>query len=426
MLFALFSQAWGAVELAGMEEGEATVGRDGWVLLCYGADWDKTYDEAWMRRQHALFSAAGNAQVIYVPVWQDPSEEQRQQSEARLRGAHLGEHPFRSLPCAIMLDPYGYPYKVISGSLFLNDGVGQIRGALRYLRERNDLLEQAAYEEGATRANTLGRIWRMPVDAPPGLRRAMAQADPEDKAGIAAISPFDAWAFAAHVHRLPWAQVCAEFERMEKMPLLNDERQALLSIRMGCERFFLMAAGASRIKELAQRIAALGADTPRARAAARAAELWGEKLSLRSGWEPDELPRVLAPCEFSGAHCFRRPGTYRLTFTPGKGADAVCIRGVVLTDGARQVSADGHGCLMEPGEVPMGNEYLLTVDKPLARPCLEVIFDQRGRINTSGRITVEYRSKPEEEFRPLKLSEPRSEVPSLPGFGGGLDVAPLP
>ncbi len=399
MALAAFCQ--GAQEVRSYEEGRARVGEDGWVLLCYGADWDRLHDERWMRRQTAIRSASGNALLMYVPVWQNPSAEQRADSEAQLRGARLGEHPFRSLPCAILLDAQGHPYKVIDGEAFLRNVTGQLRNAQSQLRTRCELLRQAELETGAIRAQTLGRIWRLSIAPPPGLRDMMTQADPQDEAGIAAISPFDPWDFARHVHGLGWEQAKAELDRMQSLPLSNAERQAVLALRMGCVHFFQASAGAREVRELAAAINALGSSTPLAKASLRAAELWGRGLALAKGWQPGQLPRVQVPCEFAGGYHLSTPGTYRFTFIPSGGADELRVRGVVITDGERVVAQDLHECDMRHGEASIGNEYSLRVEHELTHPRVEVIFDQQNKVDTSGSIVVHYGSLEETDFTRL-------------------------
>ncbi len=402
-LVALCSFCWAAEEVRSYEEARARVGEDGWVLLCYGADWDRIYDEKWMRRQASIRTACGNALMMYVPVWQNPNEEQRQQTEAQLRGIELGERPYPTLPCAILLDAQGHPYKVVSGEEFRTNVAGVIRNAQAQLRTRCELLRQAELETGVVRAQTLGRIWRLSIAPPPGLRAMMAQADPEDAANIASISPFDVWAFAQHVHALPWEQAKAELERMQKMPLSNEEKQALLAIRMGCVHFFLQAAAAREVKELSAAINALGVSTPLAKASVRAARNWGTGLSLATGWRHGQLPRVKAPCEFEGAYYLSKPGSYRLTFNAGEGNDIVRVCAVSLYDGERLVAQDEHPCEIKYGEATIGNEYTLRVENELMNPRVKITFDQRNGIDTSGGITVQYGSLDGMDFSKLDI-----------------------
>ncbi len=403
-LAAGLGSCWAAEEVRSYEEARSRVGDDGWVLLCYGADWDRLYDEKWMRRQASIRTACGNAFIMYVPVWQNPNEEQQGQLDEQLRGIDRGELRYPSLPCAILLDAQGHPYKVIAGEDFRTNVAGRIRNAQAQLRTRCELLRQAAREEGSVRAQTLGRIWRLSIAPPPGLRDMMAKADPEDAAGIAAISPFDAWHFARHVHGLPWTQARAELDRMQGMPLSNEERQAVLAIRLGCVHFFLQDGGAREVRELAAAINSLGASTPLAKAAMRAARLWGTGLALSTGWQRGQLPRVEAACEFDGAYHLCKPGCYRLTFTAVDGAHTLRVRGVRLFDGERLVAEDMHDCEMKPGEIVMGNEYNLRVESELTHTRLEVVFDQRGGTDTAGRIAVHYGSLEGRDFTLLDTS----------------------
>ncbi len=403
-LAALCGVCWAAEEVRSYEESRARVGEDGWVLLCYGADWDRVYDEKWMRRQASIRTACGNALIMYVPVWQNPNEEQRQQTEEQLRGIDLGERPYPSLPCAILLDAQGHPYKVIAGEEFRSNVAGVVRNAQAQLRTRCELLRQADRESGSVRAQTLGRIWRLSIAPPPNLRNMMAQADPQDSAGIASISPFDVWSFAQHIHALPWAQARDELDRMQQMPLSNEERQAVLAIRMGCVHFFLQAAGAREVRELAASINALGGSTPLAKASLRAARLWGTGLALSTGWQRGQLPRVEAACEFEGAYHLSKSGTYRMTLTAGEGNDVVRVRGVRLYDGERQVAQDMHDCEMKCGEATIGNDYTLRVENELMNPRVEIVFDQRDATDTSGSIAVQYGSLSGTDFSPLDVS----------------------
>ncbi len=380
----------GVEEVSTYAEGYDRVRDDGWVLLCHSADWDSTHDEAWMRRQTAISSACGNALVLHVPIYQNPTPEQEKQMRSMLEGAEVDLSTLRSVPCAILLDAGGRPYTTISGDDFMEQAAGLIRQAQAQLRTRRELLRQAAHEEGATRAQTLSSIWRLGITPPPNLRQQMLDADPDDTAGIAEWSPFDPWALAERIRTLPWEEAIAELDRVQSAQLSKEERQAVLAIRIGCVHHHLGAAGGDAIRSLANACTALGSSTALGKAAQRAARLWGVLPSLGNGWTLGQLPRVAASCDIDGARSVFRDGEYRLSIIPTKGKDPVRVTRVTLYDNATKISEDAHTCCLKPGEPLTDNEYMLIVRQRPTHPRLVISFDQQGKTDSQGHFALRY------------------------------------
>ncbi len=390
ILAAACTWAWGAEEVKSYSEGQARVGEDGWVLLCYGADWDSTHDESWMRRQTAISSAIGGAMLLYVPVYQNPTPEQAEESAKRLRGLHLQRKNLRSIPCAVLLDAEGRPYATISGDDFTERAAGMIRQKQAQLRTRCSLMRRAAHEEGAARAQTLSSIYRLNIAPPPGLDDMMYDADPEDSIGIVKRAVFDPWALAERISSMPWEEAIAELDLAAKLQLVKEERQALLAIRIGCIHHHLGVAGARTIRSLAAECSDLAPGTALGKAAARAAECWGMPLDLETGWASHQLPRVQAECEVACAEDFARPGEYRIILTPTGGQDALRVTRAVLYDGSKKVGEDIHDCVLKAGGTPNNNVYMLIVQRTPVRPRLMLTFDQQGKTDTSGQMAIRY------------------------------------
>ncbi len=389
-LAATASLAWAAEEVPTYAEGSARVGEDGWVLLCYGADWDNTHDERWLRRQSAISSACGNALILYVPVYQNPTEKERQQLASILGRLAPDRENLRSVPCAVLLDAEGFPYASISGDDFLERAPGLIRQKQAQLRTRCSLMRQAAREQGLVKAQTLGSIYRLGIAPPPGLRTMLAEADPEDRSGMAGRADFDPWQLAERLSKLSWEESLAELENAGRLQLSQEERQTLLAVRMGCVHRHLAAAGARDIRRLANECVALAPGTPLARAAERAGELWGKGLELTSGWKSGQLPRVAAACAMEGMFHFNKAGEYRIEFTPRGGKDALRINSVILYDGNAKICEDNHSCIQRADQPMKNNIYMLLVRQPLSHPCLVVTFDQQGKTDTHGTISMRY------------------------------------
>ncbi len=389
-VLSLGTLARGAVEVSSYSEGYERVGDDGWVLLCHSADWDESHDAQWIRRQSSISSSCGNALILYVPVYQNPSPEQEAEVARILQGAAVDLSTLRSLPCALLLDASGRPYATISGDEFIEQAAGLIRHYQSQLRSRRNLERRSSQEEGSQKAQTLSSIWRLNIAPTPNLKRKMAEADPEDSAGIAEISPFDPWALAERVYAMPWQEAIDELDRIQKAQLSKEERQMVLAIRLGCVRRHLGAAGVKEIRRLANVCTGLAPGTPLGKAAQRAAELWGNRLDLSSGWAAEQLPRIPANCEIAGVRELARDGEYRIGIVPTRGADPVRVTRVALYDDDAKVSEDSHLCCLKPGDPLVNNEYMLIVRSAPSSPRLVITFDQQGKTDTQGLFTVRY------------------------------------
>ncbi len=392
ILAAMTALAWAADEVGSYAEGLERVGGDGWVLLCHSADWDSTHEEQWMRRHTSLRSACGNALILYVPIYQNPTPEQRAEVERLLEGAPIAANGLglHSVPCAVLLDRDGRPYATISGNDFMDNAAGHIRHAQTQQRTRNNLLRQASTEEGPQKAETLSRIWRLSITPPPDLREQMKAADPEDKAGIAEWTPFDPWALAERIRKMSWQDAIAELDRVQQAPLSKEERQTVLAIRIGCVHHHLGAAGSKEIHSLANACTALAPGTPLGKAAQRAASLWGNRLDLGTGWNAGQLPRVAAECEITGTRYLARAGEYHIEFIPTGGTDPVNVTRVTLYDGDTVISEDIHSCSLKPQEKLEHHKYMLIVRQASSHPRLVIAFDQQGKTNTQGRFLLRY------------------------------------
>ncbi len=393
VLAVLGTLAWSAEEVATYAQGLERVGEDGWVLLCHSADWDSSHDEQWLRRQSSVRSSCGNALVLYVPIYQNPTPEQQAAQEDMLRGASVELHKLDSVPCALLLDQDGRPYATVSGDAFTQNAASHIREAQAQLRTRCNLLRQAAMEEGSQKAQTLSRIWRLSITPPPNLKQRMLQADPEDSAGIAEWSPFDPWKLAERIRTLPWQEAMNELDRIDRAQLSKEERQAVLAIRMSCIYHHLGAAGSQEIRKLATECTALAPASPLGKAARRAASLWGNKLKLSTGWNVGQLPTLPAECEIAETQVMAQAGEFRIGIVPIKGKSPVRVTRVTLYDGSTKVSEDAHSCCLRAGETLEHHEYMLFVREAPAHPRLVIAFDQQGEQDSMGLFTLRYFNK---------------------------------
>ncbi len=390
ILAAIGTLALGADEVKSYADGYEHVGDEGWVLLCHSADWDSTHDEQWMRRQTSISSACGNALILHVPIYQNPTPEQAEKLEQMLQGSSFDVNSLRSVPCAILLDEAGRPYATISGNDFMEHAAGMIRQAQIQLRTRRNLIRQASQEEGPQRARTLSSLCRLGIAPPPNLQKQMRDADPDDSAGIAEWSPFDPWALAERVRKMSWQEAIAELDRVEQAQLSKEERQAVLAIRIGCVHHHLGAAGVEEIRQLTSACSSLAPLTALGKAAQRASKIWGRQLDLGTGWSAGQLPRIAADCELTGTRNLTQDGEYRIGIVPTKGEDPVRVTRVTLYDDAAKVSEDAHTCTLKAGEPLVNNEYMLIVREAPTHPRLVISFDQQGKTDTQGTFNVRY------------------------------------
>ncbi len=437
ILAAMSCLAWGAEEVSTYAQGLESVSEDGWVLLCHCADWDSSHDEQWLRRQTAIRSSCGNARVLYVPIYQNPTPEQAAELEQQLQGATVDLRELRSVPCAVLLDRDGLVYATISGDDFAENAAGRIREAQSQLRTRSELLRLASSEEGSQRAQTLSRIWRLSITPPANLHQQMLDADPADSAGIAEWSPFDPAALEKRVRAMKWEDAMAELDRVQEVQLSKEERQAVLAIRIGCVRRHLGAAGAREIRQLTDACTALAPGTPLGKAARRAAALWGNRLELTSGWRREQLPLEAAECDIAGAQMLSKTGEFRLGIVPTMGEDPVRVTSVALYDGEKKISEDTRTCCLKAGEKLDDNEYMLIVRQAPVRPRLIITFDQQGRRNCDGCFTLRYfnedgkaeikigeQKKPAEPEKRSEENTPAEYTTALPEAVEKEDTAP--
>lgn len=183
----LLQTADAAMRAKTYDEALKAAGPDGVMVYVYGPDWNtrstKMLKSFWESAE--VETAAGDAALVAVPLYQDASKADPELADAR---GSLSMPGFSFCPRVMMLDADGHLYADLAGTDDLGTGKGEvgvenIRKNLELLRKRNELMEQANSLSGIKKAEVLRDVSDLPIKHPDSLLDAIKEADPDDKTG---------------------------------------------------------------------------------------------------------------------------------------------------------------------------------------------------------------------------------------------------
>lgn len=121
------------------------------------------------------------------------------------------------------------------------------------------------------------------------------------------------------------------------------------------------------------------------RSAATAEREWASGFNLSEGWTPAIMQASPDPVELMGPLPIKAAGSYMVTFIYERGAEAT-IAAVSLYDGKTKVAEDRH--VGTASNKSKNHSYRLKVEAPLKDPHLYIEFDQKGKNNSFGHVSI--------------------------------------
>lgn len=394
------------------EASKELVQDDGYIIFAYAEDWDtfskRVCDK--LMAAEAVISASGDAVFMRAPVPNLMTDERRKADKERFGPLQVGDAS--SYPAILMLTKSGRLYSVINGSVMRKASpkkvAKMIQERLAGMKQQEALLQQAKNAKGVEKAKLLGQAASLPNINPQDNKKKIIneikQLDPEDTTGYARNlrDPFDFVGEIVGIERdkaRGWEVALKQVETYLADPKLSpSHQQALHALAIGLLHRHGGIKAAADIRRHSQAIIRLesenfaeGSDAINsqsyvAKSAQNAARDWATGFNLVEGWNPGVVQNGPEPIELEGPLPITGPGTYIITFAFDRGSDAAIINAVTLYDGQNKVAEDRH-----PGFAGIkvtNNTYKITVSAALSDPHLFIEFNQKGKNNTFGHITI--------------------------------------
>ena len=394
------------------EAAKDLVQEDGYIIFAYAEDWDtfskKVCDK--LMTAEPVIEAAGNAVFMRAPIPNFITEERRKEDKEKFGPLQVGDAS--SYPALLMLTKSGRLYSVINGSVMRKAAPKKVS---RMIRERMDgmkrqeaLLARAQEASGVAKAKLLGEACSIPNVSPYDkigkVINEIKKLDPNNETGYARNlrDPFDFVGEIVGIERdknRGWEVALQQVETY-----LGDEKlspahqQALHALAVG---LLHRHGGLKTAAELHRHTKAIqdleakhyaengGPLSYLAKSAEYADRDWAPGFNLVEGWNPAVMQAADEPLELEGPLPIAKPGTYTISFYFDRGSDAAVIRSVSLYDGQTLVAEDQHDGM---AGVKLNNHvYTLKVDAALKDPHLFIKFDQKGKNNSNGHITIQRR-----------------------------------
>lgn len=388
-----------AQEAENYEAASAIATDDGFIIFAYAEDWDtfskRVCDK--LMKSDLVKAAAGNAVFMHAPIPNFIDKERKEADKARFGPLNIPDAS--SYPAILMLTKSGRHYSTINGSVMHKAAPKKvskmIQERLQGMKKQEELLEQAKTAKGIERARLLGEAASIPDVSPQGARKniiaEIKKLDPQDKTGYARKlrDPFDFMGEITGIEKNQgWQEALKKVETYLNDPVYTaDHKQALHALAIGLLRRHGGAKDAAAIRKHAQEMEQLNANSYLGKSAQTAAREWATGFSLAEGWNPGVVRKEDQPAEVSDTPLpINGPGTYTFTFNYKRGSDAAVIEAVSLYDGDTLVVEDRHSGVA--GVNSRGHVYQLKVNKVPAKPRLLIEFNQNGKNNSNGTITV--------------------------------------
>lgn len=186
---------------ASFREALEAAGDDGVAVYCYGPDWNlrsaRMLKSFWQTPE--LEAATGNAILVAVPYYEDPTDAQKDESDTASAG--MRPPPFGVCPTVMLFDKDGVKYADLTGCDNLGDeqsfaiGYNNLREKMDAMRRRRVLMEKAENTSGAEKARILNEVAELPITPPPNLVEMIREADPGDQSGMVRRNTFKALDF---------------------------------------------------------------------------------------------------------------------------------------------------------------------------------------------------------------------------------------
>ena len=386
------------------ESAEAIVQDDGYALFVYGADWDKLAKKrcASLAADPNVQKALGNAVVMQIPLYQNPSDAQKE--EVKKQCGKLKVPKVDSYPAILFYNKKGVMTARLCGEVMFDPKAPQVAKEITELRKKikrqAELLEQAEkVPQGPERARCVGEAavmaWYPGIDPtetrlerPENDVNRVRMNDPNDTTGYLRCLTMKPTQMK-EIHGLKGREALPDLEKIANDPAYQTEqRQLACTLMIGILHRFTNTNPEfhAQIKDIARKLRELGPDTILGRSEDVVTVSWGPDMSILSGWKPATLPDNTEPLEVKGSIPVSDPGTYTVTFTYTSGAQGLTVEEVILKDGTRVVATDRHKGFA--GRKPDKNVYTLKVTSKVRNPRLFVSFNMGANRDSHGRIEV--------------------------------------
>ena len=383
------------------EASKPLVQDDGYIIFAYAEDWDgfskRVCDK--LMSSDLVIQAAGDAVFMRAPIPNFITNERRAADKERFGPLNVGDAP--SYPAILMLTKSGRLYSIISGSFMRKAAPKKvskmIQERLNGMKTQESLLAQAKTAKGVERAKLLGAAASIPDIMPDGKKGAIIneirKLDPQDTTGYARNlrDPFDFVGEIVGIERdkaRGWELALAKVEEYLSDPVYSPaHKQALHALAVGLLRRHGSMKDAAALRRHAKAIEEMDAKNYLGKSAAIAEREWTPSFNLSEGWNPSVMKDSNdGPLEVDGPLPFTAPGSYTIVFNYKSGPDAALISAVSLYDGDKLVVEDRHDGFA--GKVPKSHIYKLKIPALPAAPRLLIEFNQKGKNNSAGTISV--------------------------------------
>lgn len=395
------------------EEAAKAVGKDGYVVFAYGANWDPTGLKVCQKHMDssAVKEAAGDAVMWPAPFYQLPTEEQK--SDQNIKWGSLKQpHVFsaESYPALLLYDKNEVNYATINGALVQSgtpeELAAKLKEAIANKHKRDEVMSKAEAAQGVEKAKLLLEAALIPgLHRPEKIVEAIKAADPNDTVGGARILTYEPSAKAEAYSEKEMAETIADMEKLLKEPFwLPEQRQSMYAIIIGKLHRGGKYEDRARIRELALKMRELNPDSLFGKSSVVVERTWGGLINYETGWNPMCLPPGGGLVQIIGRVPISQPGRYTVTFVKTGGSD-LRVLGVEVHRGGSKVGGDEHSCVVQypkkeeadpkkkaprrlgarTAKEDAGNEYTVTIPKG-KDITLHVRIENGG--NSYGRIII--------------------------------------
>jgi len=287
------TSAFAAIQVKNFAAAQKRAPKDGILVYFYGPDWDarstamlKTF---WGNAD--VKNACGDAAMLAVPVYQNPSEKEKKR-EQDARGGMKVPHIY-SYPAIVMCDEDGRKYYILQGDEIFADTkqvAETIKTKLALFRKQKSILQKANKAKGLEKAKLYGQAMLEGIDYPANALKVFKEFDPKGETPYAKRIQFD-------VFKIITDKIHTDPDKPELKMIPPDEAFALVKklaiddaeTYLPWQRQELLAAcaaylrrqnkGDPRIKTLHQKIREIDPDSVWASVASESEKIWGNGSS---------------------------------------------------------------------------------------------------------------------------------------------------
>lgn len=336
-------------------EASQAVGKNGYILFAYGANWDPTGLQICKKHMEsaAVKEAAGDAVMWTVPFYQFPTDEQK--ADQNIKWGSLGMphgHSAESYPALILYDKNNVNYATINGAVVQKGTPEELAAKLKETiankQKRDEVMAKADAAQGVEKAKLLLEACRIPgLHRPDRIVDTIKAIDPQDKSGAIRSLTYEPSAKAeAYSEKTKEETIAAMEELLQDPAFTPEQKQSMYAIMVGKIHLGGSYEERAKILELTRKMQELNPDSLLGRSAVIAGRLWGGQINYETGWSPLCLPPGGGLVQIVGRVPISSPGRYTVTFVKTGGAD-LRVLAVEVHRGNTKVNADEHACVVQ-------------------------------------------------------------------------------